>query len=342
MTAEDVGQTADLSVAGFARWSAGSSNRERNFYIALACAAILHASFFISAVNNGNAKRLGSETGADEAISVSLVTEEDLKSRETAAEPVTPPPGPPAPTQQAQPPPPKPAEPPKPEEAQQEAQPEPPTPLQKQEKPQPKTPPDVPEETAEPDPKPVEQAVAKLEDASPDSNPPDLFSLQDEDPSKMQSDDKPKPKPEAKPETKPETKKASKSAPKPPAKAQKKNLAALDLSTPMAPSFGGGGGAAFQRPPGITRSGLNDAFARAVIRALQQTMPQVANALGRVTVRILLSESGNVVEVKLLAGAKDPSLSQDVVFAAKQTSYPIPPAGSNLADRTFMVTYIYE
>lgn len=344
MTAEDVGQTAGLSIAGFARWGTGTSNRERNFYIALACAAILHASFFINAVNNGNAKRLGSETGADDAISVSLVTEQDLKSRATMAEPVTPPPGPPAPTQQAQPPA-KPAEPPKPEEAKQEAQPEPPSPPQKQEKPQPDTPPDVPEETAAPDPvKPAEQAVAKPEEVSPESIPPDLLSLQEEDPSKMQSNDKPVPKPEAKPETKPETKKAtsSKSASKPPAKAQKKNLAALDLSTPMAPSFGGGGGAAFQRPPGITRSGLNDAFARAVIRALQQTMPQLTGALGRVTVRILLSESGNVVEVKLLSGAKDPSLSQDVVFAAKQTSYPIPPAGSNLADRTFMVTYIYE
>jgi protein TonB len=339
MTAEDVGQTAGLSVAGFARWGTGASNRERNFYIALACAAILHASFFISAVNNGNAKRLGSETGADDAISVSLVTEADLKSRAMADEPVTPPPGPKAPTQEAQPPP-QPVPTPKPDEAKQEAQPEPPTPPQKQE-----TPPDVPEEVAEPDPvKPTEQAAAKPEETSPDSIPPDLFSLQAEDPSKMQSNDKPTPKPDAKPETKSETKKPtpSKSASKPPAKPQKKNLAALDLSTPMTPSFGGGGGAAFQRPPGITRSGLNDAFARAVIRALQQTMPQLTGALGRVTVRILLSESGNVVEVKLLSGAKDPSLSQDVVFAAKQTSYPIPPAGSNLADRTFMVTYIYD
>jgi TonB family protein len=110
----------------------------------------------------------------------------------------------------------------------------------------------------------------------------------------------------------------------------------------MTPSFSGGHAAAFQRPPGITRSGLNDAFARAVIRALQQTMPQLNGALGRVTVRILLSESGNVVEVRLLAGAKDTTLNQDVVFAAQQTSYPIPPAGSNLADRTFMVTYIYD
>jgi TonB family protein len=110
----------------------------------------------------------------------------------------------------------------------------------------------------------------------------------------------------------------------------------------MQPSFGGGGAAGLQRPPGITRSGLNDAFARAVIKALQQTMPQLTEVLGRVTIRIFLTESGNVSEVRLLSGAKNSSLNQSVVFAARQTSYPIPPAGSNRADRTFMVTYIYD
>ncbi|HET6389873.1 TonB family protein [Hyphomicrobium sp.] len=348
MIAEDVQQTAGLSIAGFSRWGEGASNRERNFYIALAVAALLHASFFIGAVATGHAKRLGSETGSDDAISVSLVTEADLKNRAMADEPVTPPPGPIAPTQEA--PPPQPTQQPKPEQAQPEAQPEPPPP-QAQEKPQPETPPTPPEEMAEPDPVKPEQELAKLDDASPDSNPPDLFSLQDEDPTKMQSQTEPKPNPEAKPESKPEpkteTKKAAKTPPKQPSKQpskpKKNEMAALDLSAPAIPSFsGGGGGAAFQRPPGITRSGLNDAFARAVIRALQQTMPQLTDALGRVTVRILLSETGNVVEVKLLSGSKNPSLNQDVVFAAQQTSYPIPPAGSNLADRTFMVTYIYD
>ena len=103
MTAENVGQTAGLSIAGFARWGAGKSNRERNFYIALACAVILHASFFLSAAQNGGGKRLGDENGADDAISVSLVTEQDLKGRATVADEVSPPPGPPvAPTQEQQ------------------------------------------------------------------------------------------------------------------------------------------------------------------------------------------------------------------------------------------------
>lgn len=359
MTAENVGQTAGLSIAGFAPWGAGTSKRERNFYIALACAVVLHASFFISAVHNGGGdKRLGAENGADDAISVSLVTEQDLKSRATVADEVSPPPGPIAPTQpeqQAKPQPQEPPQkqqpptPPQPEQAKEEPQPpepqQPPAEPQAQDTPQPPdTPqPDVPQDS---DPaKPAPEQVAKQEDTSPDSQPPDLFSLDDQDPLKLQSANEPKPKPQPKEDTKHANKKpsTSKAAKKSSSKAQKK-VAALDFSTQaLAPSFSGGGGAAaFQRPPGITRSGLNDAFARAVIRALQQTMPQLSNTLGRVTVRIFLSDSGNVMSVKMLAGSKDSSLNQDVVFAAKQTSYPIPPAGSNEADRTFIVTYIYD
>jgi protein TonB len=327
MNADRMGQTADLSTTGSARLVAGATNRERNFYIALACAALLHASFFIGAALKGTPKELGDPSGAEDAISVSLVTEADLKSRSTVAEPPSPPPLPE--TAPTPPPQPEAAKPPQPEAQQ----------------PPPPTPQPEPQEQPQPDvAKPEEPQVAKQEDPKTEANAPDLFSLQDQNPANLKSDTEPKPKP--KPEAKPESSKstANKSASKPAPKTQKKRLSELDLSTPkdMTPSFSGGHAAAFQRPPGITRSGLNDAFARAVIRALQQTMPQLNGALGRVTVRILLSESGNVVEVRLLAGARDTALNQDVVFAAQQTSYPIPPAGSNLADRTFMVTYIYD
>jgi TonB family protein len=319
MLAGIMGQSADLSTAGSARLVAGATTRERNFYIALACAALLHASFFFGAIR-GAPKQLGDPSGAEDAISVSLVTEAELKSRSTVAEPPPPPPStetPPA----------------------RQPQPEP------QKSPQPEAqrpPPPEPQEQPQPDvAKHEEPQVAKLEDPKTEANAPDLFSLQDQNPANMQSEAKPK----AKPKTEPSKSSANKStASNPTPKTQKKRLSELDLSTPqnIAPSFSGAHAAAFQRPPGITRSGLNDAFARAVIRALQQTMPQLNGALGHVTVRILLSESGNVVEVRLLAGAKDTTLNQDVVFAAQQTSYPIPPAGSNIADRTFMVTYIYD
>src|SRR5690606_4442020 len=100
--------------------------------------------------------------------------------------------------------------------------------------------------------------------------------------------------------------------------------------------------AAFARPPGITRSGANDEFARGVIRALQETMPQLRNTLGRVTIRILLNENGNIERVSLVRSSEDSRLDQSVIFAAKQTSYPLPPGNSNVADRTFLITYIYE
>lgn len=322
-------QTADLTTNGFARWS-GATKRERNFWIALACATVLHASLFVGAIAS-KPKRLGAENGADNAISVSLVTEADLESRSTIADEPKPPPGPPpSPAQQPQPA----QQPPQPKEAKQEPQPpqpeQPPKPEEEQKAEQPPAPDD-----AKPEEKP-EQKVAKTEDPKQQDDAPDLFSLQDDNPANMKSDTKPKPQPKSE---------AKKSSPHKASPKKQKRLASLDLSTPkslMAPSFGGAGSAGLQRPPGITRSGVNDAFARAVIKALQQTMPQLTDVLGRVTIRIFLTETGNVAEVRLLSGAKDSSLNQSVVYAARQTSYPIPPTGSNVADRTFMVTYIYD
>jgi TonB family protein len=317
-----MGQTADLTTAGFARWAPANA-RERNFWIALAFALLFHAAFFVGAIRS-KPSHLGDPTGDDKAISVSLVTEADLKSRSTIAEPPDSPPAPP-PAAATPPPPPETPKPPQPEAKQ---------------LPVPDTPkPPEPTPAAEPSPEqPAEEQTAKQEDTKVDANAPDLLSLDDQNPAKMKSESKPKP------DTAPKKATTSKAAPK--KQPSQKRMSSLDLSTPPSmmqqPSMNSGRSAGFQRPPGITRSGVNDAFARAVIRALQQTMPQLNGALGRVTVRILLSESGNVVEVKLLAGAKDPSLSQDVVFAAQQTSYPIPPAGSNVADRTFMVTYVYD
>jgi periplasmic protein TonB len=100
--------------------------------------------------------------------------------------------------------------------------------------------------------------------------------------------------------------------------------------------------AAVSRPEGVTRSGENDDFGRAVIRALRQTMPNQRGMNGRITVRLFLSESGNLLEVRVIRSGGDPLLDQNVVFAVKQTNFPIPPVGSVLADRTFLVTYIYR
>ncbi|MBA2125227.1 energy transducer TonB [Hyphomicrobium methylovorum] len=323
---------ADLTTAGSVHWAA-STQRERNFWIALGCALLLHGSAFVGAFTS-KPKYIGDPSGSEKALSVSLITEADLESQTSAVEPPKPPPGAePRPPQEAQPPQPTPPE----KQVKEQPEPPPPEPQKEPEKQEPEKAEETPtkaEQEKPDDAKPAEQ-VAKAEDKAAETVPEDLFTLDSENPNGLKVEEKPKPKPPQ----------AAKTAPKKQAAQKQKRMSSLDLSTPrdmMEPSFNPGRSAAFQRPPGITRSGLNDAFARAVIRALQQTMPQLTNTYGRVTVRIFLTESGDVQEVRLLAGAKDPSLNQDVVFAARQTSYPIPPAGSNKADRTFMVTYIYD
>lgn len=100
--------------------------------------------------------------------------------------------------------------------------------------------------------------------------------------------------------------------------------------------------ASFSRPAGITRSGENDDFARGVIRALRATMPPGRGNLGRVTIRFLLSENGNLAEVSVVATSANGALTQDVVFSSRQSNFPFPPKGATVADRTFLVTYIYE
>lgn len=137
---------------------------------------------------------------------------------------------------------------------------------------------------------------------------------------------------------------------KPPQQTSKKNeaqennkLARLDLSQPKLFALpSGGGGAGVQRPPGITRSGENDDFARGVIRALQQTMPQLSDTLGRVTVRIILDKNGSLVSTDVVVPSKVSGLDQSVVFATRQSSFPLPPINANSADLTFFVTYIYR
>jgi periplasmic protein TonB len=133
-------------------------------------------------------------------------------------------------------------------------------------------------------------------------------------------------------------------------KADKKNQPRprqpLDLSprltAPETPVSPGGRSASVSRPPGVTRSGENDDFGRGVIRALRQTMPGSRGTVGRVTIRLFLSQNGNLDDVQVVKSAGDASLDQSVVFAAKQASFPIPPSRSTLGDRTFLVTYIYE
>jgi len=136
-------------------------------------------------------------------------------------------------------------------------------------------------------------------------------------------------------------KKPSSKAPASKSASLQRPLDPLELSLPDAALAPAGRSAAFARPPNITRSGENDEFGRGVIRALRKTMPG-SDRLGQVTIRLFLSETGNLVEARLIRSGGDPMMDQNVLFAAKQASFPIPPAGATTADRTFLVTYIYR
>ena len=314
------------------------NERPRVFWLGFTLALLVHALFIIGIGRSSN-RTLGKEDGAADAIAVEIVDGATLK--DSMAPPAPPAAAPPAqqPQQQQQ-----------PQQAQPEVPPTPPTPPEVAEaQPPPPPPPEAapPKETP-PDTKSPRRRCRRI-------SPTPLRSCRTRRPirrsrRRRRSRRKRRPKPEAKPaEKQPPSKQAeqkqqqqAKPKPKPPQK--RTQTSALDLSVPSDDGTDGddaGTSSAVQRPPGITRSGENDEFARNVIRALQKTMPR-ENANGRVTVRIVLSENGSRADVKLLKSGGDPDLDFNVMFAARQTAYPFPPDNSTLVDRTFTVTYIYR
>jgi len=56
----------------------------------------------------------------------------------------------------------------------------------------------------------------------------------------------------------------------------------------------------------------------------------------------LLNRNGNLVSTRVEMPSNVAGLDQSVVFATKQTSFPLPPYNANDADLVFIVTYIYE
>ncbi len=326
-------ETADDIIALPERLVPPMDRRERAFRIALAVAFVLHAALFIDVGRRAPQRSLGDRSGADDAIAVEIVTSADLKSRESVA---MPPAGAPAPPVTPQPPEPEPKqEPPQPEpQPQAEPQPEP--------EPQPKAAEPAPVAPAEEKPKeqPPEQkepAKEKEQAALPDfeSLLPNLATM---------------PQPTENAEKPPEQTKAEDKAAEAPKPAERKELAkkkqpqkqARAEPTPQdLSSAPPGRSAGAMRPPGITRSGENDDFGRGVIRALRATMPPPRGIYGRVTIRIILNQNGDVAELQLL-DTSGTSLDQSVMFAAKQSYFPLPPYNATLADRTFTITYVYR
>ncbi len=296
---------------------AARTRRQPLFWIALVCAAIVHAAFIVGLART-SPHTVGDPSGNANAIDVELVDASELQASGFAAKPGEPSPAPAA----------HPVEPPQPEAA----------------KPAEATPEEAKPEEAKP---PAKAAPELKTTIAPQSEEPQVTALPEPaagpEPSKSvtkkESTTKAEPKPESKPETKttPEAKRQPKTA----------KSKQLDLSVPWNLAMQGAAGmdataSSATRPAGITRSGENDRFGRDVIRALKKTMPPSYGTRGRVTVRIVLNQRGNIEELRLVQSAGNHDLDGDVLFSAREAVYPFPPKHSSPADRTFLVTYVYR
>ncbi len=346
-------------VAAF-RAAAAPTVRERRFWVMLAIAFLLHASILVS-IMRSPPQQLGDANTAPDAVAVSFVTEAELRDATTGADG-----GAAAPAQQPSPQapatePPQPVQPP----------PQPPAEAQPQQAAQAPPPPEPKAEPEKTEVPPAEAEAEKLAKADVEARPetPTLRDSLPADAVPERKADEPKDKKDEA-QDKPEKQAAERAqeeltkekpdllalpdptAPGPKAtkqqqarKPQKQAMRNPDMTLPgksqdmmTSPD---GRSAGIERPAGITRSGANDDFARGVIRALRQTMPQMS-VLGRVTVRILINMNGNIESVEVVNRSDNTDLNRAVVFSTKQASFPFPPNGATLADRTFTITYIYH
>lgn len=300
---------------------------DRRFWLGVTVAALVHVMFLVG-FNSQPTRFIGDPSGDKDAIGVDFITEADLRSLSSVSDQAAGRPVPPSNPVPARPPPQ--AEAPAPPQPQTEA---PPTPAEA-------VPPAKPAEAeavkpveAEPA-KPAEQAASapKVEDAIEPAP-----TLEDMVETLRQRAEASRSVPEAKPEP---------PKPRPPQqqKQTQTRMTTLDLSLPPSVSSGpsGSGGLGFDRPAGATRSGENDNFARGVISALRQNMPQLRDTRGQVTVRITLDMNGNLVRTEVVRASALANLDQSVVFSTRQASFPFPPRNARAADLVFLVTYIYR
>lgn len=313
MSADSKVQVAGRPHAVRVRSVAPSNSQERTFWLGLSFAAVLHAAL-IFGVTRSSPRQMGEASGRPDGISVVLVDAADLASKNTFAEDgaaggsVAPARPPPQPTQDRA----RPTEEQKQKAAARAIDAEALEAAKQGE---------AGKEQKQNAARPLDTQALELPSQPHQSAGPGEASAASRGSSKPQP--QPTPLQQLTPPLQP---------PSPP----------LQLSMPDMPNMPAGRSASFARPAGVTRSGENDEFGRGVIRALRQTFPTVGTVPGRVTVRFLLSEKGNLVEVRLISSAGNPVLDQNVMFAVKQSNFPIPPVGSTLIDRTFLVTYIYH
>ncbi len=326
----------DFAQVAAQRVTAGLRRDDGTFRLALGLAMLAHALFFVSFLS-APSRQLGDPSGIDGAVSIELATEADLRAAGTVSDSAGDPLRPSAEPEQASP-------------AQAEVPPlfAPPIEQKAEQQPPPQ------EKAAEPSPQPLsvpfplpeflKQPLAKSQ-----PTPEGRFKPVDtEPPGQHTGEDK---KVQGQPQKKAQTPTKQATKPQEPRPAQPKQnpvlTTKLDLTLPpsafVRQTFtSGNGGAGLERPAGITRSGENDDFAKGVIRALQRTMPQLSDVRGNVTVRITLDAKGNLASTVVTRPSSVAGLDQSVVFATKQSSFPIPPKNHVQADLVFLVTYLYK
>lgn len=323
----------------------------RGFWIALACAFLVHALLLVE-LKRAQPRYIGDANGQADALSVELISAAELDRRSEASAAAAG--APPSAQAAAQPQPEvipevKPAEPAEPVNA--PAPVDTPPPVEQaapvDDKPAPvEAPPPVPapveaETPAAPAPPALKPTTAE-EPPPPAPMPAEIADLGE---LPLQLDDPVRPAPK--------DPTASAGKPPEPAKRVERSTAAkpkprekLDLAVPKgdldSPVGSAGRSSAVGRPPGITRSGWNDDFGRQVVRALRQTMPNLGKLLGRATVTLVISNAGALESVKISRSSGMAEMDRNIVFAVKQSSFPFPPMGATLLDRTFHITYIYN
>jgi TonB family protein len=308
MSADKIVLTADSTHGRAEHLAATKISRQPIFLIGLIGAVAVHAALILGLIGSPS-RYIGDPEGSSRVINVELIDEAEFQN---SAPSTSRPDNPPSAATVA--PPPQPEEP-RPQPETPRAQPEEP-------RPQPETPRAQPEE---PPAQPKE----------PSASEPDLPQKSAEQP--PLETEKPKtPSPQDTPEKRKVTEIDPNYELKPPAP--------LDLRVPFYATTTGAqrSSSGATRPPGITRSGENDKFGRDVIRSLRKMMPPPRGIKGRVTIRIFLDGQGNIAKAELVQSGGNRELDQSVLFSAQQATFPYPPKGATVADRTFRVTYIYR
>jgi periplasmic protein TonB len=286
------------------------NGRERAFVVALSIAAVAHIALIAGFVRALPQRQMGEKSGRTDGVSVAMVDAADLASQGTFAERAQQP----RPRMQVRPAPPTPSE-----VARVEEQPQEKTTPRPKEQPAP--------ELVSPDEAALQGKEGREQKLESVPWPIDLNALE-----QGFSPDRP---------VKPRDAAVARQTAKPPEQRQTASASPLQLTLPdsaipLEELF------SYSRPAGYTRSGENDEFGRAVIRALRKTMPDMSSTRGRVPVRLVVSQNGNLAELRLARSSGNPLLDQAVMFAVQQTSFPFPPPNAPPIDRTFLVTYIYE